>query len=71
MATAEATQRIYKHAESGGSEAATLLGTPVGQVVGMMNARRPSKNIVADWVNEYVETVSGLAHQLEEAASEG
>jgi NAD(P)H-dependent flavin oxidoreductase YrpB (nitropropane dioxygenase family) len=71
MATAEATQRIYKHAESGGSEAATLLGTPVGQVVGMMNARRPAKNIVADWVNEYVETVSGLAHQLEEAASEG
>ncbi len=71
MATAEATQRIYKHAESGGPEAATLLGTPVGQVVGMMNARRPAKNIVADWVNEYVETVSGLAHQLEEAASEG
>jgi len=68
MATADATQRIYRHAQKGGKEAATLLGTPVGQIVGMMNARRPAKNIVYDLVNEYIETVTGLSSKLEELA---
>jgi NAD(P)H-dependent flavin oxidoreductase YrpB (nitropropane dioxygenase family) len=70
MATADATQRIYRHAQSGGEEAATLLGTPVGQVVGMMNARRPAKNIVYDLVNEYIETVTGLSAKLEALAED-
>ena len=70
MATADATQRIYRHAQTGEEGAAELLGTPVGQVVGMMNQRRPAKEIVFDMVNEYVDVVGGLATQLEKAAQE-
>ena len=70
MATAEATQRIYRHADSGADNCGDLLGTPVGQVVGMMNQRRPAKEIVFDFVNEYIDVVGGLATQLEQAVEE-
>lgn len=70
MATADATQRIYRHAQTGEEGAADLLGTPVGQVVGMMNQRRPAKEIVFEMVNEYIDVVGGLATQLEKASQE-
>ena len=70
MATADATQRIFRYAESGEEGCVDLLGTPVGQVVGMMNARRAAKDIVFDFVNDYIDAIGGLSAQLEKAATE-
>jgi NAD(P)H-dependent flavin oxidoreductase YrpB (nitropropane dioxygenase family) len=63
MATAEATQRITRFAQTGAEGSAALLGTPVGQVVGQMNTRKPARQVVEEMVSEYidaVERVSGL-----------
>jgi NAD(P)H-dependent flavin oxidoreductase YrpB (nitropropane dioxygenase family) len=68
MATADATQRIYRHAQAGGS--AELLGTPVGQVVGQMNTVRAAGRVVQDMVSEYVDTVSRLSDLLTDLLAE-
>jgi NAD(P)H-dependent flavin oxidoreductase YrpB (nitropropane dioxygenase family) len=63
MATAEATQRIGRFAQTGAEGSDALLGTPVGQVVGQMNTRKPARQVVEEMVSEYidaVERVSGL-----------
>ena len=63
MATAEATQRITRFAQSGAEGSDALLGTPVGQVVGQMNTRKPARQVIEEMVSEYidaVERVSGL-----------
>jgi NAD(P)H-dependent flavin oxidoreductase YrpB (nitropropane dioxygenase family) len=63
MATAEATQRITRFAQSGVEGSDALLGTPVGQVVGQMNTRKPARQVIEEMVSEYidaVERVSGL-----------
>jgi NAD(P)H-dependent flavin oxidoreductase YrpB (nitropropane dioxygenase family) len=65
MATAEATQRIYRHAQSGRPGSAELLGTPVGQVVGQMNQERSAASVVQDMVSEYLEAVSRVSDLLE------
>ncbi len=62
MATAEATQRIYRHAP----RSAELLGTPVGQVVGQMNAVRSVASVMREMVHGYIDAVSGAAAALEE-----
>ncbi len=68
MATAEASQRIVRHAQSGEPGAATLLGTPVGQIVGTMNQVRPAKAIVSEMVNDYIEIIGGLQSELDKLA---
>jgi NAD(P)H-dependent flavin oxidoreductase YrpB (nitropropane dioxygenase family) len=68
MATAEASQRIVRHAQSGEPGAATLLGTPVGQIVGTMNQVRPAKAIVSEMVNDYIEIIGGLQGALDKLA---
>ena len=63
MATAEATQRITRFAQTGAEGSDALLGTPVGQVVGQMNTRKPARQVIEEMVSEYidaVERVSGL-----------
>jgi NAD(P)H-dependent flavin oxidoreductase YrpB (nitropropane dioxygenase family) len=63
MATAEATQRITRFAQTGAEGSDVLLGTPVGQVVGQMNTRKPARQVIEEMVSEYidaVERVSGL-----------
>ena len=70
MATAEASQRIYKYGQTNKPGSDELLGSPVGQVVGQMNERRPAKNVVFDMVNEYIETIGALSEQLNSAAEE-
>lgn len=67
MATASAQQRIYRHAESGKEGAAELLGTPVGQVVGQMNAERTVASVMQDLVSEYVDTVTNIHADLARA----
>lgn len=66
MATAEATQRIYRHARAGGPGSAELLGTPVGQVVGQLNAVRSVSSVMNEMVHEYIDVVTGAAAALME-----
>ena len=70
MATAEATHRIYRHAREGTVESATLLGTPVGQVVGQMNKVKTVAQVVEELVYEYIETVTRVHEQLAETMGE-
>jgi NAD(P)H-dependent flavin oxidoreductase YrpB (nitropropane dioxygenase family) len=70
MATANATQRINRHAQTMKSGSAELLGTPVGQVVGQMNAVRPVKQVVLEIVTEYVEAIERVSEELSLAAEE-
>lgn len=64
MLTAEATQRIHRYAETGEPGSAELLGTPVGQVVGLMNKRKPAAQVVYDFVNGYIDAVQRLNDTL-------
>ena len=70
LATADASQRIYRHAQSNEPGSDALLGSPVGQVVGQMNAKRPAKNILFDMVHEYIDAVGGLSEMLSAAYDE-
>jgi NAD(P)H-dependent flavin oxidoreductase YrpB (nitropropane dioxygenase family) len=66
MATADATQRIHRYAEQGHKGAIELIGTPVGQVVGQMNIRKPAGKVVYDLVEGFVETINRLQETLPE-----
>ena len=66
LATADATQRITRHAQSGAEGSDALLGTAVGQVVGQMNAERPVSKVVYDLVEEYVSTIERLKALLDD-----
>jgi NAD(P)H-dependent flavin oxidoreductase YrpB (nitropropane dioxygenase family) len=57
MATADAQQRIYRHAQTGKPGSAALLGTPVGQLVGQLTQRRAVKQVVQDMVSECYEAL--------------
>ena len=57
MATAEAQQRMHRHAQSGKPGSAQLLGTPVGQVVGQMKQRRSVKQVVQDMMSECIDAL--------------
>jgi len=46
MATAEATTRIHRFAETPGSRAHELMTSPVGQIVGRMNESRPVAEVM-------------------------
>jgi hypothetical protein len=43
------------------SRGAQLAGTPIGQIVGMMNTVRPVRDVILDMVQEYFETVTRLS----------
>jgi NAD(P)H-dependent flavin oxidoreductase YrpB (nitropropane dioxygenase family) len=61
MATAEAYSRMYRAGEAHPeSKAAELVGTPVGQIAGMMTAIRPVRDIIFDMVEEYTTTVEKM-----------
>ena len=64
LATADATQRIGRFAQSGAEGSATLLGSPVGQVVGQMNVRKSARQVVHDMVSEYIDAVSRVQDLL-------
>ena len=65
MAVAEANNRIYKHSKTNHPTAGNLAGIAVGQVVGMMNRRRPAADIVRSFVEEYLETIEQRHSELE------
>jgi NAD(P)H-dependent flavin oxidoreductase YrpB (nitropropane dioxygenase family) len=62
MATSDAVNRIHFHAaHSPDSGARELLGSPVGQIVGRMNAIRPAAEIVEEIAAEFQRTLQRLA----------
>jgi hypothetical protein len=65
MLTAEAMTRMNRYAEVEGSGARELVGMPVGQIVGSMNAIRSARDVIYEMVSEYVETVGDLAKDLD------
>ncbi|RMF19630.1 MAG: nitronate monooxygenase [Candidatus Dadabacteria bacterium] len=64
LAVAEANNRIYKHSMTTHETAGDLAGIAVGQVVGMMNQRKPTREVIYEMVNEYIETVEARAAEL-------
>jgi NAD(P)H-dependent flavin oxidoreductase YrpB (nitropropane dioxygenase family) len=68
MATAKATQRIYRYAQTKKPGSAELLGTPVGQVVGQMNEVRAARQVVQDMVSEYIDAIERVNSELGAAA---
>jgi len=61
MATSDAVNRIHFHAaNSPESQARELLGSPVGQIVGRMNAIRPAAEIVEEIAAEYHRVLARL-----------
>jgi NAD(P)H-dependent flavin oxidoreductase YrpB (nitropropane dioxygenase family) len=61
MLNSDAQARIGHFARSEKSRARELVGIPVGQIVGRMNEVRPTREVVYDMVNEFVDAV----HRLE------
>jgi NAD(P)H-dependent flavin oxidoreductase YrpB (nitropropane dioxygenase family) len=70
LATANATQRIYRYAQTQKPGSAELLGTPVGQVVGQMNKVRSVKQVVQGLVDEYIDAVGRVTDLLDRVAAD-
>lgn len=64
MATAEAITRIHRYAHVASSGAKELVGSPVGQIVGRMNAVRPTRDVIYDIVNEFLNVVAHMSEML-------
>jgi NAD(P)H-dependent flavin oxidoreductase YrpB (nitropropane dioxygenase family) len=60
MLTADALARIGRSAEAEGSPARELLGSPVGQIVGRMNAVKPVRDVVYGLVEEFVDAMERM-----------
>jgi NAD(P)H-dependent flavin oxidoreductase YrpB (nitropropane dioxygenase family) len=63
--TAVAQQRIGRAAMTAGSGAEKLSNYFVGQIVGTMNQRKTSRQVVFDMIEEFIEATESLARQLE------
>ncbi len=63
--TATAQKRISRAAHNSGSGAEKLANYFVGQIVGNMNQRKNSTQVVFDMVEEFIEAVESLQGQLE------
>jgi NAD(P)H-dependent flavin oxidoreductase YrpB (nitropropane dioxygenase family) len=61
----EAQRRIARAAATPGSGAEKLANYFVGQIVGHMNSRTTSTQVVFDMVEEFIESVEALSAQLE------
>ena len=62
----EAIARIDRAAYRPGSGAERLANYFVGQIVGSMNETKTSAQVVFDMIDEFIEAVQSLAHQLED-----
>ena len=61
----EARARIERASYRPGSGAEQLANYFVGQIVGNMNTIKPAAQVVFDMIDEFIESVQGLASQLE------
>jgi hypothetical protein len=64
MAVADANNRIWKHSQTNHRTAGDLTGIAVGQIVGMMNKRRPAREVVTSIVTECAEVLEAQAELL-------
>ena len=62
----EALARIDRAAYRAGSGAEQLTNYFVGQIVGSMNTTKTAARVVFDMIDEYIDTVKLLGHQLED-----
>ena len=60
-----ALHRIRRAAEAGQPGATQLVNYFVGQVVGSLDSVRPARQVLREMVEEYVDTVAGLARGLD------
>lgn len=65
MLTGIAQTRIARGATTAGSGAEKLANYFVGQIVGTMNQRKSSRQVVIDMIDEFIDAAEGLAKQLE------
>jgi len=63
--TAEAQRRITRASHNAGSGAEKLANYFVGQIVGSMNQRKSSGQVVMEMIEEFIEAVESLSAQLE------
>ena len=61
----EALVRIDRAAHRAGSGAEQLTNYFVGQIVGSMNQTKSAAQVVFDMIDEFIETVQALGHQLD------
>jgi NAD(P)H-dependent flavin oxidoreductase YrpB (nitropropane dioxygenase family) len=61
----EALQRIDRAAHRPGSGAEQLTNYFVGQIVGTMNTTKSAAQVVYDMIDEFIEAVQLLGHQLD------
>jgi NAD(P)H-dependent flavin oxidoreductase YrpB (nitropropane dioxygenase family) len=71
MVCAEPSMRIALSARAGNEKAAKLIGMPVGQVVSRMNQVKTSAQLVSEFVDEFIETVSRLEGLIEASEKHG
>lgn len=69
MVVAEAQSRMHRYAGNPETGARELVGTPVGQIVGRMNAIRPAREVIYNMVQEYVDTMSRMDAMLGPASA--
>lgn len=70
MAVASANNRIYRHSKTNHATAGDLCGIAVGQVVGMMNTRKPARELVQQIIEECIETLEARAAELAELSAD-
>ncbi len=70
IATNRAQARIAHFAHSSSSRARELVGTPVGQVIGRMNAPRKARDVFYELMEGFVDTVGRLEEILEASNKE-
>jgi len=70
MAVAQANNRIYRHSKTSHRTAGNLAGIAVGQIVGMMNKRRPAREVVQGIIEECIETIQARSRDLAAALGE-
>ena len=61
----QAIARIDRAAHRSGSGAEQLANYFVGQIVGSMNVSKPASQVVFDMIDEFIDAVQGLGHQLD------
>jgi NAD(P)H-dependent flavin oxidoreductase YrpB (nitropropane dioxygenase family) len=71
LATAEAHQRVRRAVLAGIPAAADLEVTPVGQIVGRMNQRRPARQVVFEMVDEYLDAVERMVRAMRASEEAG
>jgi NAD(P)H-dependent flavin oxidoreductase YrpB (nitropropane dioxygenase family) len=69
MACSEAQKRIGRAARKEGAKAQDLVGMPVGQVVGRLNAEVSAADVMYQFMDEFVEAVERLESTLESAST--